>query len=531
MSLKTKRSPRSRTRTKRAPAAAPHQTHCAEVAFFPEPSIRFRHDQALEDPRDGLTLFGPLEHGSPHGMRVGVIGTPRGLDLYRSWVTRMQGPLFDKGDTVAHPPFPGFEAAFRVPWPVEPILKLVIPEADVRRTVYLKDRHQRVFQTVGLFVDRILAARDEEDASVDFWFVVVPDAVFDYCRPKSYVPGNLAVSSPDALSSRQARTLWRAPSLFDEENEAAATHRYEVDFHDQLKVRMLPHHLPTQLALESKLMLPKPGDPPLPRGRDKTNLQAEFAWTLSTAAFYKAGGRPWKIDAIREGVCYVGLVFKQDLKHPDPRTACCAAQMFLDSGDGVVFRGAVGPWHTRGKSDFHLSRDAARRLVAMAVDAYERKTGAPPKELFLHGKTYFNEDEWGGFREAINPSRTNVVGVRIRHEYDLRLYRLGDYPLLRGTALLRDGRSAFLWTTGLSPRLKTYVGREVPRPLQVSIIRGNADLKTVLSDILALTKLNYNSCVLGDGQPVTLRFADHVGEVLTAGPLTDQNPLPFKLYI
>jgi hypothetical protein len=40
----------------------------------------------------------------------------------------------------------------------------------------------------------------------------------------------------------------------------------------------------------------------------------------------------------------------------------------------------------------------------------------------------------------------------------------------------------------------------------------------VLRDIMALTKLNYNACKFGGGSPVTLRFADAVGEILTAGP-------------
>ncbi len=52
-----------------------------------------------------------------------------------------------------------------------------------------------------------------------------------------------------------------------------------------------------------------------------------------------------------------------------------------------------------------------------------------------------------------------------------------------------------------------------------------------LQDVLALTKLNYNTCMLADGQPVTLKFADAVGEILTAGPLTEIPPLPFKHYI
>jgi hypothetical protein len=53
-----------------------------------------------------------------------------------------------------------------------------------------------------------------------------------------------------------------------------------------------------------------------------------------------------------------------------------------------------------------------------------------------------------------------------------------------------------------------------------------------LQDVLGLTKLNYNACIFADGEPVTLKFADRVGEILTAGPIgTDTPPLPFKFYI
>ena len=82
------------------------------------------------------------------------------------------------------------------------------------------------------------------------------------------------------------------------------------------------------------------------------------------------------------------------------------------------------------------------------------------------------------------------------------------------------------------PRLQTYAGREVPNPLTVEVCRGHAEFSQVLSDIMGLTKVNFNACIYGDGYPVTLRFADHVGEILTAAPLDDcLPPLPFKHYI
>jgi hypothetical protein len=128
------------------------------------------------------------------------------------------------------------------------------------------------------------------------------------------------------------------------------------------------------------------------------------------------------------------------------------------------------------------------------------------------------------------PHTTSVVGVRIRPAEDLRIFRPGTKALLRGLAYRRDERTAFLWAQGFIPRLWTYPGREVPKGLLIDVCRGTADMQTVLRDVLALTKLNYNACTYGDGEPVTLKFADAVGEILTAGPVAGA-PLPFRLYI
>lgn len=71
----------------------------------------------------------------------------------------------------------------------------------------------------------------------------------------------------------------------------------------------------------------------------------------------------------------------------------------------------------------------------------------------------------------------------------------------------------------------------MPNPLTVEIRRGSADIEQVMRDVMSLTKLNFNGAEFSDGLPVTLRFADLVGEILTAGPITPHAPLPFKFYI
>jgi hypothetical protein len=65
----------------------------------------------------------------------------------------------------------------------------------------------------------------------------------------------------------------------------------------------------------------------------------------------------------------------------------------------------------------------------------------------------------------------------------------------------------------------------------VRIQRGECELETVLSDVLGLTKINFKSCLFNDRLPVTIKFANDVGDVLFAAPIEGEPKLPFKFYI
>ena len=398
-----------------------------------EPGLLFKYGQSMEDPRDGLTLFGPLDEGKPYGIRAGVIGTQAGVKRYKNWVSKIQRPITSSKGRIARPPFPGIEAAFGIPWGPEPPIAIEISEVELKASLYLDDKYQRVYKTVDVYARGIIEAIRQEDTKVDLWFVVIPDEVKRYCRPMSSMESGLQIVAQSKLPVAYAKSLQSAPSLFEEHNIAAVPYAYEVNFHNQLKARLLQYDAPIQILQESTIahreFLNKFGAPK----RNLDELESAIAWNITTTAFYKAGGRPWKISSIREGVCYVGLVFKQDDKNAEPGSSCCAAQMFLDSGDGVVFKGAVGPWYRPGKGGFHLKKEAARELIQLAINSYTQKQGAPPKELFLHGKVRFSDEEWEGFQSGVD-SATNLVGVRIRDTSDIKLFRKGKHPVGKKSA-------------------------------------------------------------------------------------------------
>ncbi len=501
-----------------------------DLVRIPEPLLLFGHRQLMEDPRDGLTLFGPLDEGKPYGIKAGVIGTKAGIDLFERWVEWVQRPVFTKPPVPGRPPFPGFEAVFRTRWNVKPILTLAVQDEEIDEFLYLDEPHQRVYGTVGVFSKRIHDAKREEEENPELWFVVTPDRVWKYCRPKSVVEPEVRQEALKAFKrAGTARAFYQTHALFPEMGVDATPYVYEEQFHNQLKSRLLGDMVLTQVVRESTLAnIGNVSDPGI--DRRQAARQSEIAWNLCTAVFYKVGGRPWKVADIREGVCYVGLVFKKEDTTGSTRNACCAAQMFLDSGDGVVFKGALGPWYNEETRDFHLSYEAARKLGELAVKSYTKRVGKAPTEIFVHGRVWFEEKEWMGFKDAVGKG-TNIVGVRIREEKNLKLYRKGQNPILRGLANIRGPRSAHLWTRGWTPRIQTYPGREVPNPLIIEVNKGNAPIEVVLKDVLALTKLNYNACIFGDGTPITLKFANAIGEILTAGPLKEVPPLPFGHYI
>lgn len=501
-----------------------------------EPYLTFGLGQQTLHPKDGLFLYGPQEPRPTAEIRIGAIGSQPGIDRLSRWMTEVSSFLPAYNERAHHSPFPGMEAAFGIKWPTMPFETILIEEGELETRVRYDDPHRRVYDTVDLIVGKLLAHKRKSDVRPDLWIVVLPEDVSRYGRPKSFVPKEQRVRTPNPGNPRAAKRARNEPYLFEEYEAERLPYQYELNVHNQLKARLLEDEIVTQIVRETTLA---PEDFRRADGMIARKIQdkATTAWNLGTTLYYKVAGPPWRLSKVRPDVCYIGLVYKVDASRPTSERVCCGAQMFLATGEGVVFRGHLGPWDSVRKGEHHLDRSTAREVIQEVIQSYNDEHGRVPRELFIHGKTRFTEDEWCGFQQAAGDIDA-LSAIQIRKSRDVKMYRdktkctEGKHNLLRGSALITGKHSAYLWTSGFVPRLQTYPGWEVPNPYRVSIQKGDMDLQTVLEDVLGLTKLNFNSCIYGDGQPVTLRFADAVGEILTAGhDFRKLKPLPFKFYI
>jgi hypothetical protein len=498
-------------------------TLASSIISFSEPELEFRYGQRVSDPRDGLGLFGPFDAdlpSRPGSLTYILLGTPQGLSGFTRWAAAMNSPAAEapRSNQRLWPPFPGFEAAFCCTWPQEPVWSFTVDRQQLLLAARVRDPHERAMKVVNHYLDglRTASIRDER---IGVAICVVPDDVWRNCRPESRIVDPVGQSiSPARLRARKAGQS----ELFDDFDRQQ--YWLSEDFRRQMKARSMQFDIPVQIIRESTLRLE---DKNLLGQRGLTPL-SDRMWNLGTAVYYKSGGKPWRLATAREGVCYIGIAFRRR----DDQTACCAAQMFLDTGDGVVFLGKYGPWYSPQDRQFHLSKAAACDLLQGVLDTYRQLEGKELTEIFLHSRSGISDEEFEGYAEAC-PKGVKIVGVRVQLDKrtGTRLYRTGSMPVLRGTFWKLNERTGFLWGSGFRPRIETYDGWEVPVPLRIDVQYGDATVERVAQDILGLTKLNYNACRSGDAEPVTIGFSDAVGEILVANPAVSDRKPNFKYYI
>lgn len=504
-----------------------------------EPKLRFDHNQIAEDPRDGLVLFGPNEPLAPYSVRAGVIGTKDAIETYQKFVERINKPFFSKktvygkikDDDVQRPNFPGFEAVFNIKWDCNPVASIEIGLEQIKVILSESNKKKRTSDIVDYFLEKILGY--DEDYGVNLWFILTPKIIYLKCRPSSW-GSELKKGTKEFL---ELSSMGQGLLFQEDENyidEIGKLFDSSSDFHHLLKARLIHEKFatPIQIILEPTLEF-----------RDKLkntpfddNIKCHLAWTQSTTVFYKLGNLPWKLADVRDGVCYLGLVFKK-LRGRSDDTVCSAAQMFLKDGDGAVFRGNIGLFEGDDKQ-FHLKEPDAKHLLGLALDDYYAKWSKYPKEIFIHGKAKFNDEEWRGFMSAVysRPANTKLVGVLIKNTASLKLFRdiekqACEFGVMRGLWWRISDEEAYLVSKGFVPKLQTSLSMEIPNTLRIQVVRGSAPINQVVQDVLALTKLNYNACIYGDGLPVTLRFSDMLGNILTATEKWTSDMRQFKFYI
>jgi len=457
-----------------------------KAALLAEPELQFGRGRHV-DPRFGLLELGPADGTAPAAPRTiaaGVVGTQETIEGLVGWLKRCRKAIAERPDAKQpnlFPPFPGFarSVGFDSELRFDGRQQRAIPARTLRALGKITDREQRVEDAAKVFVDEISAIC--ERALPQVILVAPPLELLELFTPDQSADGPRPAAGPQ--------------------------------LHDVLKARAMAHPVPVQYVLpgtydESKL---RKTNTATGRPRQQQD-EATRAWNLHTALYYKAGGYPWALvrDLGELQTCFIGISFYRER---DDAMATSLAQVFNERGEGVIVRGGPAKLSKTDKQPY-LPRDDAERLLRDALASYRTEHRHLPARVVVHKTSRFTAGEVEGLDAAADVDNVDVLELVSVGPTSTRFFTPRQAPPFRGTHIVLDDRAQALYTTGSIPFYDTYPGPYVPQPLAITLDSAEMAPQRHASELLALTKLNWNHSRLDGRDPITTLAARGIGNIL-----------------
>jgi hypothetical protein len=260
------------------------------------------------------------------------------------------------------------------------------------------------------------------------------------------------------------------------------------------------------------------------RPDDKGQSVATRAWNFVASLYYKAGGSPWRPGDLPNNTCFVGISFHHLKRRGGSLVYASVAQAFSSDVEPFALKGATIPHDQRRDLQPYLAEEQAVVLMREVIEKYESLAGTLPSRVVIHKTTTYQPEEEHGFRHAAH-GRVPALDLVWLRSTPFRLIRRGFQEPWRGT-LCHLGDERYLFTSGFVPWWNEYPGPHIPAPIQIGAA-GETDLRRRASEILALSKMNWNNTEGMSRYPVTLSFAKRVGQLMTELP---ENHVPNPSY-
>ena len=142
----------------------------------------------------------------------------------------------------------------------------------------------------------------------------------------------------------------------------------------------------------------------------------------------------------------------------------------------------------------------------------------------MHKTSEHHPEECDGFRAAAAEERIDTVDLVSLFRAETRLLRQAYFPPMRGTWLSFAPKVHLLYLRGSVYFFETYPGMYVPRPVGIRLDDVQSATASIASEILALSKQNWNNTQFDGGWPITIRAARQVGDILKY--VGENDPLP-----
>ena len=195
-----------------------------------------------------------------------------------------------------------------------------------------------------------------------------------------------------------------------------------------------------------------------------------------------------------------------------------------------------------------LSRDDMRAVLSRSLRLYQQRTGGRlPNRVVIHKTTAFRASELEGANDALATvrelecievtTRTAWRGVWLKAARNAGQKSEPDrYPVQRGTVQPLTGTSTLLWVAGNAPSASTtgnyyQGGKSIPGPMMITRHAGSGSLALAATEVLALSKMDWNNDALYDPVPVTIRYSQRLARTIANVPNIRREIYPYRLFM
>ncbi|MDU1892049.1 MAG: Piwi domain-containing protein [Dysgonomonas sp.] len=287
------------------------------------------------------------------------------------------------------------------------------------------------------------------------------------------------------------------------------------DLHDYIKAFSASRGVSTQLIREETL---------------DDDLKCQIYWWLSLSFYVKSLRTPWILNNQEKNTAYAGIGYSVSKIQDKSEIVIGCSHIYDSNGQGLKYKlSKIDNYHFDKQKNPYLSYKDAFQFGVSIRELFYQSLDKLPERVVIHKRTGFTDDEINGIKTSLNMAGIKKIDlIEINYEADARFVAMTVYqntlqvdkfPISRGTCIVTNKHTALLWTHGIVPSVrqpsyKFYLGgRSIPAPIKITKHYGESNINTIATEILGLTKMNWNSLDLYSKLPSTIDSSNQIARI------------------
>jgi len=231
-----------------------------------------------------------------------------------------------------------------------------------------------------------------------------------------------------------------------------------------------------------------------------------------------------------KSTAYAGIGYSVSTIKGKSEIVIGCSHIYDSNGQGLKYKlSKIDDYYLDKQNNPYLSYKDAFQFGVSIRELFYQSLDKLPERVVIHKRTKFTPDEINGIKASLNMAGIKKIDlIEINFETDVRFLAMKVYqnnlqvdgfPISRCTSIVTNKHTALLWTHGIvpsvrQPNYKFYLGgRSIPAPVKITKHYGESNINVIATEILGLTKMNWNSLDLYSKLPATIDSSNQIARI------------------